>query len=131
QVRAVLDFDLPVAVLLVAVLHFVRDEEAPAALVAELRDALAPGSHVVLSHVSGDFDPERARTAAQVYTRATAPAVLRPWHEIRALLDGFELVPPGLVALPRWDPDGDPDDGSFGAFDERLVWLYGGVGCKR
>ncbi|NUU23946.1 MAG: hypothetical protein HOV68_20950, partial [Streptomycetaceae bacterium] len=66
QVRAVIDFDLPVAVLLVAVLHFVRDEEDPAALVAELRDALAPGSHVVVSHVSGDFDPERARTAAQV-----------------------------------------------------------------
>ncbi|WP_406277522.1 SAM-dependent methyltransferase [Embleya sp. NBC_00896] len=130
QVREVIDFDRPTAVLLVALLHFVRDEEDPRALVAELRDALAPGSYLVLSHTSADFDGERAHNGARVYNRATAPAVLRPRQEILSLFDGFRLVPPGLVPLPRWDPDDDPDDGSYGTFDESLVWLYGAVGRK-
>jgi len=130
QVRRVIDFEKPTAVLLVALLHFVRDEEDPRALVAEFRDALAPGSHLVLSHTSADFDAERAHNGAAVYNRATAPAVLRTREEILALFDGFDLVEPGLVPLPQWNPDDDPDDGSYGTFDERLVWLYGGVGRK-
>ncbi|MDI2127838.1 SAM-dependent methyltransferase [Yinghuangia seranimata] len=130
QVRGVIDFGKPVAVLLVALLHFVRDEEDPAALVAELRDALVPGSYLVLTHTSADFDAERARGGAQIYNRATAPAVLRERAEILHLFDGFDLVEPGLVPLPEWDPDDDPYDGAYGEYDESLVWLYGGVGRK-
>lgn len=130
QVREVIDFDRPTAVLLVALLHFVRDEEDPAALVAELRDALAPGSYLVLTHTSADFDAERARSGAQVYNRATAPAVLRARAEILDMFDGLTLVEPGLVPLPEWDPDDDPDDGAYGEYDPALVWLYGGVARK-
>lgn len=124
DVRAVIDFDRPVAILLVAVVHFVKDGEDPAAIIDELKQAMAPGSYLAVSHGTGDFDSERARAAVRGYDGATAPFVLRDRVQIQGFFDGLEMVPPGLVQLPWWRPDGQAPDGS-----ER-IWLYGGIGRK-
>jgi hypothetical protein len=122
QVRGLLDFDQPMGLLLVAVLHFIRDEEDPAGIVARLRDAMAPGSYLVLSHATGDlYPPEIGAQASGAYDRATAPLVLRSTAEIARLFDGFELVDPGLVQLSLWRPDGDLPSARG---------LFGGVGRK-
>ncbi|MFF7355755.1 MULTISPECIES: SAM-dependent methyltransferase [Streptomyces] len=122
HVREVIDFERPVAVLLVAVLHFLTDAERPGEIVATLRDALPAGSCLVLSHATGDFAD---RTAAQaVYNKATATLNLRPRAEIERFFDGFELVEPGLAQVPFWRPDSTPPPRS----DE--IGFYGGVARK-
>ncbi len=110
-VRAHLDLQQPVAVLFVAILHFLRNADDPAAVVATFRDALAPGSFVVISHVADlpddPTDPQRAdatREAVKVYEDLAVPFVLRSRQEIAALFTGFDLVEPGLVAAHQWRP---------------------------
>jgi hypothetical protein len=117
EIRAHLDFDRPIGLLLVAVLHFVTEHEKPAQIVATFRDALAPGSYLALSHVAdlGNSEPadsprvptraEATRHAAQVYEALAGPFALRTPAEIEALFDGFELMPPGVVAAHEWHPD--------------------------
>jgi len=121
----VIDFTQPVAILLVAVLHFIRDSEQPAAAVEQLKQAMAPGSYLVISHGTQDFHPVRAAEAVRFYERASAPFVLRPKSEISAFFDGLELLEPGLVQLPLWRPSAGPPAG----LDR--VWLYAGAGQKR
>ncbi len=106
RARALLDFTKPVAVLLVAVLHFVTDEEDPAGIVGSLRDVLAPGSFLVISHATGDFRPEVAGKVSAVYDKAAAPLVLRSRPEVARLFQGFDLLPPGLVQPAAWPEHG-------------------------
>ncbi|MGW2485805.1 SAM-dependent methyltransferase [Streptomyces sp. NPDC001606] len=122
DVRKVIDFDRPVALLLVAVLHFLTDADDPAGVVATLREALPAGSFLVLSHATGDFAD---RTAAQaVYTKATASLNLRPRAGVERFFEGFELVEPGLAQVAFWRPDGTPPPGSA------EIGFYAGVGRK-
>ena len=124
EVRAVLDFDQPVAVLLVAVLHFIKPAEDPAGIVELIKQRLAPGSYLALSHGTGDFDPDRSEAAIRGYDSATAPFVLRDHKEIAGFFDGLDLVEPGVVQLPWWRPDGEVPE------DSDRIWLYAGVGRK-
>jgi hypothetical protein len=124
-VREGLDFDQPIAVLLVAVLHFVTDDAAPYEAVGTLMDAVVPGSVLVLSHVTGDLDPERINSGARVYNKTTARAAVRSGAEIAAFFDGLDLLEPGVVLLPRWRPDGPVTEA-----DDR-IGMYGGIGRKR
>jgi hypothetical protein len=127
KVRELLDFDRPVAVLLVAVLHFVTDDEDPPGIVAYLRDAVALGSYLVVSHATGDFRPEVAGKVTEVYERASAPLVLRSRPEVARLFHGFELLPPGLVQPAAWRPDhGRGDQGG----SEGIGGFWAGVGRK-
>ncbi|MGW2741252.1 SAM-dependent methyltransferase [Streptomyces sp. NPDC001450] len=122
EVRRAIDFDRPVALLLVAVLHFLTDAEKPARAVAALRDALPAGSFLVLSHATGDFAD---RSAAQaVYNKATATLNLRSRAEVEGFFDGFELVEPGLAQVPFWRPDTPPPPRSA------EIGFYGGVARK-
>jgi hypothetical protein len=112
ETHRLIDFGQPVGVLLVAVLHFIRDEEDPAGILARLKAVMAPGSYLVLSHATGDLYPrEVGAEATKAYDRASAPLVLRTRAEIERLLDGLELVEPGLVQLSHWRPDGDLPSG--------------------
>ncbi len=120
----VLDFSRPVAVLLVAVLHFIRDSEDPERIVSQLKDAMPTGSYLAISHGTQDFSPERAAAAVRGYEQATAPFVLRPRERVEGFFDGLRLVDPGVVQLPFWRPDGEA-----GAAASR-IWLYAGVGRK-
>ncbi|WP_300609397.1 SAM-dependent methyltransferase [Trebonia sp.] len=119
--RALLDFGEPIALLLLAVLHFVTDDEKPADIVAVLRDALPPGSYLALSHVTKDFRSQAAEAAAAVYNQATSTVTLRSHLVISSFFDGFKLVEPGLVQLPLWRPDGPLPRN----LDK--IWFYGGV----
>jgi len=111
QARNLLDFSRPVAVLMFAVLHFVPDEDDPAAVVDAYRRATAPGSLLALTHATDDFQPERLRDMEDVYRSASAGLTGRSHAQIIALLGGYDLVPPGLVSMIHWrpDPGGPPD----------------------
>lgn len=123
-IAQVLDFSKPIGVLLVAVLHFIRDSEDPEGIVARLRDAVPAGSYFAISHGTQDFSQERAMAAVQGYDQATAPFVLRSRERFESFFDGLELVEPGVVQLPFWRPDGDVDASAS------KIWLYAGVGRK-
>ncbi|MFD8671669.1 SAM-dependent methyltransferase [Streptomyces seoulensis] len=122
EVARLIDLDRPVALLLVAVLHFLEDTDDPHRAVAELRAALAPGSLLILTHASFEGIPlpeERAEGAVDVYRDIRNPLVMRPRDEIARFFDGFELVEPGLVHLPDWWPESareDEDDFAFSGF---------------
>lgn len=122
DVRNVIDLDEPVAVLLVAILHFLTEAEKPEQVLATLRDALPAGSFLVLSHATGDF-ADRSEAQA-VYCQATATLSLRPRAEVERFFDGFELVEPGLAQVPFWRPDAPPPERSG------EIGFYGGVARK-
>ncbi|WP_329454031.1 SAM-dependent methyltransferase [Streptomyces sp. NBC_01497] len=129
-ISKLIDFGQPVGLMLVAVLHFIRDDEDPAGLVAAYRDALPAGSHLVLSHTTGDFHrlDGDAGEARDVYRDrgATATLTLRSHDQVLGFFDGFELVEPGLVQPPLWRPDGPVPTER----DMAHVGFYGGVGIK-
>jgi len=119
-----IDFDQPVALMLVAVLHFINDDEDPAGIVATLRDALPAGSHLVISHGTNDFNPG-VDEVADVYTKSTALVSPRARDQITGFFDGFELLDPGLVQIPTWRPD-QP----LAPEEAQRIDLYGAVGRK-
>ncbi|OAR23216.1 hypothetical protein A8W25_27330 [Streptomyces sp. ERV7] len=112
EVGRLLDLERPVALLLVAVLHFVEDADDPRAAVAALRDALAPGSLLILTHAAYEGIPlseDRAGGAVGVYRTIRNPLVMRTSEEIATFFDGFEMVAPGLVQMPMWRPENSPE----------------------
>ncbi|MGI8449486.1 MAG: SAM-dependent methyltransferase [Streptosporangiaceae bacterium] len=123
-----IDLTQPVGLLLMAVLHFVTGDEDPWGIVATLRDALAPGSYLVVSHGTDEGKPAVAHAAEQVYNRGVSALLqMRSRAQILRFFDGFELVDPGLVPIPRWRPGpGDEPAGDPGTFWGGLV----GVGRK-
>lgn len=122
-----LDFDQPVAVLLVAVLHFIPDQEGPEDIVRDLMRSLAPGSHLVISHVLAT--EQTIPAAAAAYQGSTAPVVLRSEVAVARLFAtaGTELVAPGLVRVPLWRPELDE---GLARKDAALVDFVAGVGRK-
>ncbi|MER5578554.1 SAM-dependent methyltransferase [Streptomyces massasporeus] len=113
EVERLIDLNQPVALLLVAILHFVEDEDDPYGAVAELREALAPGSLLVLTHASYEgipLPPERAGGAVDVYEDIRNPLIMRSREEIARFFEGYDMVEPGLVAMPHWRPDTAPED---------------------
>jgi SAM-dependent methyltransferase len=123
EVRALLDFDLPVAVMIVAVLHFVPDADDPAGVLATLRDALASGSYLVLSQISAEGREDDAERVLPVYRKAVEQLQPRSRAELTRLFDGFDLVDPGVVWAPEWRPE-DPDQ----AQDAHRAVVVCGVG---
>jgi hypothetical protein len=107
--RAILDFDQPVAVLMISILPFITDEQRPAELVGAYMKALSPGSYLAISHASLDgLQPDlqaKVIEAAQTYAKAGQPVTLRGVAEITSWFDGLSLVEPGVVPLPQWRPD--------------------------
>jgi hypothetical protein len=110
ETQLLLDFTQPVAVILSAVLHFIPDGAQAADIVATLRDALAPGSYLVICHACRDDQPSLATSFEAVYnSRVTAQLAMRSREEITGLCDGFALIEPGLVWIPQWRPDSPGD----------------------
>lgn len=104
RVRSLLDFGEPVGVLLVAIMHFIQDDEDPRGIIATLMDAVPPGSYLVLSHATADAVPEWAEVT-RVYAKATSGLRNRTRTEVEALFEGLELVDPGVSWLHEWHPD--------------------------
>ncbi len=129
EVTGLLDFDEPVALLLLLVVHFVRPEEEPGGLLARYRDRLAPGSFMVISHATADDRPDTMARAADTVreSRSKDNLVYRTHAEVTSLFDGYELVPPGVVGHALWRPGGAGDIADKPE-DNTQVWA--GVGHK-
>ena|SRR5437870_2971585 len=126
DVRGLLDFSEPIGLLLVAVMQFIPAADDPAAIVGRLRDALAPGSYVVMSQPTNDSRTDEADKVETLIAQlpGTFRYATRPSFE--RLFDGWELVDPGVVWVPEWHPD-SPD--TVDDEPERSL-LYVGVGKK-
>jgi hypothetical protein len=123
-VRTLINLAEPVAILLVAVLHFVEDHEDPWAVVNCYKDLMAPGSYLVISHVTADhLSEDAARQARAAYDGASAPGVARTREQVTEFFAGLDMVPPGLVDVSEWRPDhiGPPPGPAV---------FYAGIGCK-
>jgi len=104
EVTGHLDFSQPIGVLLLAILHFVPDQEQAERVCAAVRDRLAPGSALAITHLtSGDLDKQKVDEGRAVYqgTEAGMPTP-RTREQVLRFFDGFELVPPGVVATREW-----------------------------
>jgi len=127
SIRSLIDFAEPVGLLLSAVLHFIGDDDDPWRITRTLRDAVAPGSYLVLGHVTDEGNPAVSEAVAKVYKRSVgAGGGRRSRAGILRFFDGFQLVDPGLVFIPEWRPESPkdvPDDPS-------KFWLLVGVGRK-
>ena len=125
EVGRLIDFDRPVAVLMLASLHFLTDADNPHAIVRLWRDTMPHGSYLAISHITADeVNPDHAKAAQEVYANASAPAVTRTLAEMESFFDGFTIVPPGVVDINAWPvpvPRYAPHD---------RVLLYGAVGRK-
>jgi len=108
--RRLLDFRRPIGLLLVAVLHFVLDDDEVRRTLRTFREALAPGSYIVLSHATLDGLPADviARFEA-IYRRSSNPTIARSRARIAALFEGLDVVEPGIVPTPLWHPDAARD----------------------
>lgn len=101
--RRLLDLDQPIAVLMVAVLHFVDDDAAARDAVARYVDVMAPGSYLVLSHLSPD-DSVPHSEARTLYQQSANPVTIRSRERVTAFFTGTEIQEPGVVWLPEWRP---------------------------
>jgi SAM-dependent methyltransferase len=124
HVRTLLDLDRPVGVLAVAVLHFLPDAEDPAGMLERVRQVVAGGSYLAVSHGTADGNAALAEQAREVYARTANPVVVRTHAEVERLLGSWRLVEPGLVEVREWQPE-DAGDAPVGPPTN-----YGGVAVK-
>jgi S-adenosyl methyltransferase len=128
QMRDLIDFQRPLAILMVALLHFVPNDAEAQQVVKVLTAGVPSGSYLVISHVTNEhLSPEVIKESEAVYARSTTPSKLRSHTQIAALFDGLELVEPGLVLVPLWRPD-EADD-LFMDMPEQSMF-FAGVGRK-
>jgi hypothetical protein len=125
QAVRTLDFSQPIAVMLVAILQVISDEDDPYGIVTTLMDAVPPGSYLVLSHVASDIDAEKVAEATQRVNRLRPQkGTLRSQAEVARFFDGLDLVEPGVVRVPEWRPGSEIEAKTPSA-------MWGGVGHKR
>ena len=106
ELRGLIDFARPAAILLVAILHFVSEEERPQAIIEQLLDPFPSGSFLAIAHATLDGRPELVPHIG-LYDKATSRAYPRSREEINRLLAGLDLAEPGIVWAPQWHPAPD------------------------
>jgi hypothetical protein len=130
ETRALLDFDQPVAILMLALMHFVPDEQDPIGLLGQYRDALSAGSHLIMTSVTADLHPTEMDRFADLYRHGSTPLIPRSATEFGALFSGWELVEPGVGPLAEWYPaTDDPQPIEVAGHADELG--YCGVARKR
>lgn len=126
EAAQLLDFSAPVAVMLIAILQLVGDDDDPYQLVASLMDAVPSGSFLVISHVPSDMQRQAAGVAeaASVLSKLMTQRVTPRSHEqVSRYFDGLELLEPGVVPIQQWRPDSDQDAAA-------RAGMWGGAGRK-
>lgn len=120
-----IDFDKPVAVLMLASLHYVSDAEYPQAMLELWRETMQPGSYLAISHGTADgLQPDTASAVQDVYKAASAPLVPRTHAQVESFFKGFELVEPGVVDINLWPVP------AVGYSSTDRVLMYGGLGWR-
>lgn len=113
ETRRLLDFDQPIGLLAITIGHYVLDDQDPAGVFASYRDALAPGSYLALTHLTGDFDQAKGSELTQLMEKTQNHVVIRTREQILQFFGDFELVEPGLVRTSEWRPEGEASDPSL------------------
>jgi len=117
-----LDFSRPVAVMLIAIMHLIGDQDDPIGIIRQLMDAVPAGSYLALSQVASDIEAEQMAEAAQRYNRLARETQRHRSHaEVMRFFDGLELLEPGLVPVQRWRPASQIEARAHSA-------MWGGVG---
>jgi hypothetical protein len=111
DLTGLLDLSRPVAVLLIAVLHFIPDGDGPDEIVRAYRERIAPGSFLAISHAADDTDlPAEQATMIQNYSGATrVPFIHRDSDRLASWFAGLDIVPPGITQTNLWRPDTEPE----------------------
>ena len=145
RAAATLDFDQPMAIMLIGILQLIGDADQPYQIVQRLLDTVPAGSFLAIAHPASDIMPDRmGKVADELNQRSATPTTLRTREQIAAFFSGTTLIPPGLVQMHRWYPDGQPDQippdviplhgqragGSPPASDEEEIPAYCGLGRK-
>ncbi|NRQ38756.1 hypothetical protein HII36_44070 [Nonomuraea sp. NN258] len=120
-----IDFSRPVGVVFLGVLHCLTDGEDPHGVVAEFAERMAPGSALIVSHLTDDAHPEVGKAAREVYDKTDTPLVHRGKAAVTRMFDGFDLVEPGVTHVADWRPAEDWEVALGGS-----EWWYVGVGHK-
>ncbi|HVV24332.1 MAG TPA: SAM-dependent methyltransferase [Pseudonocardiaceae bacterium] len=122
EVHRYIDFTEPVGLLMVAIFHFISDEKKPLAILEKYRSVLPAGSYLALSHLTADQMPAESAAVVEAMRNSRDPMFFRSYPDVVAMFEGFELVPPGVVAASRWHGNqGDTSD---------QEGVYAGVGRK-
>ncbi|MGW2786003.1 SAM-dependent methyltransferase [Streptomyces populi] len=100
--RHVLDFSRPIALSLIALMHFIPDEQDAHSIVRNLVGTLPSGSYLVLSHASSDVYPELSAQVTAEYAKGGIQLGFRTRAEVERFFDGLDLVTPGLVTATEW-----------------------------
>jgi hypothetical protein len=122
--RHILDFDRPIALSLIALMHFITDAQDAHGIVRGLVDTLPKGSYLVLSHASSDLFPELSAQVTAEYAKGGIELGFRTRAEVERFFDGLDLVPPGLVTATEWGAPGrlpEPEDSGIYAGVARVV----------
>ncbi|WP_371101479.1 SAM-dependent methyltransferase [Streptomyces sp. PU_AKi4] len=126
ELRETLDLDRPVALTVIAIVHFVLDEDDAVGIVRRLLEPLPPGSHLAMTIGTADFAPEEVGRVAREYAARGMPMRLRTVDEAHEFFEGLDLVGPGIVQVHKWHPDGT---GEQGIRDEDIA-MYGAIARK-
>ncbi|MCK9903165.1 SAM-dependent methyltransferase [Frankia sp. Cpl3] len=122
EVRGTLDLGRPIALSLIAILHFFPDPAEVADLLRRYLAAMPSGSYLALTHATADAAPQEAGRLVEIYRQRGIPLTTRTRAEVEGFFDGLELVEPGVQIVHRWRADVAPD----GPTDAQVSW-YGGI----
>jgi hypothetical protein len=122
-----LDFSQPIAILLIAVLHFIPDHDDPHGITARLMDAVPPGSYLAITHGASDIQAEAIALGARRYNQlSSVPVTTRSRQQVTRFFDGLDLMEPGVVPIDQWPAPSQAD-----AVAARGLAGYCGAGLKR
>jgi S-adenosyl methyltransferase len=122
--RRTLDLGEPAALMLIAILMYISDEDNPRDLVSALMDALPSGSYLTITHPTADFSPDEVAAAVAATEQGGISFTPRTQAEVAAFFDGLDLVDPGVVPILAWQPEGVPPAAPNAAY------YYGAMGRK-
>jgi hypothetical protein len=125
ELRGTLDLSRPVALTVIAIIQYVKDEEQAHQIIATLTEPLAPGSALAISAVTNDSSPQDNPRAVAAYNSSGITVKARDRAGVEALFGGWELLDPGVTLVHRWRP-GDEDR----TVRDEQVYMYGGVAIK-
>ncbi|MCX5252820.1 SAM-dependent methyltransferase [Streptomyces canus] len=127
ELRATLDLTRPVALLVIAIVHFMTDEDDAVGIVRRLLDPLPSGSHLAMSIGTAEFAPDEVGGVAREYAARGMPMRLRTFTEAAEFFAGLDVVEPGIVQVHKWHPDGSGTE----VVRDADIAMYGVVGRKR